>query len=106
VHESGVGATAYFVKAAKKGKKKETQSDGQKKKTCTHCKKLGHEVGECRKLKKEKEEEAAKAKGDTSSKPKAAGTSASAKIAVADDSDSDSDSDSDPDSDLIRLFMS
>ena len=98
VRESGVGATAYFAKAAKKGKKKDFQSDGQKKKKCSHCKKLGHEVGECRKLKKEKEEEAAKAKGDASSKPKAADTSASAKIAVADDSNSDHDP--------IRLFMS
>ena len=98
VHESGVGATAYFAKAAKKGKKKDFQSNGQKKKKCSHCKKLGHEVGECCKLKKEKEEEAAKAKGDTSSKPKAADTLASAKIAVADDSNSDHDP--------ICLFMS
>ena len=94
MRESGVGATAYFVKAAKKGKKKDSQSDGQKKK-CTHCKKLGHEVGECRKLKKEKEE-AAKAKTDSTPKPKA--SDVSAKIAVAEDSDSDSDP--------IRLFMS
>ena len=96
VRESGVGATAYFVKAAKKGKKKDSQSNGQKKKQCTHCKKLGHEVGECRKLKKEKEEEAAKAKTDSTPKPKA--SDASAKIAVAEDSDSDNDP--------IRLFMS
>jgi hypothetical protein len=96
VRESGAGATAYFAKAAKKGKKKDNQSDGQKKKKCTHCKKLGHDVGECRKLKKEKEEEAAKAKTDSAPKPKAA--DASAKIAVAEDSDSDHDP--------VRLFMS
>jgi hypothetical protein len=47
VRESGVGAMAYFVKAGKKGKKKDSQYDGQKKKKCTHCKKLGHEVGKC-----------------------------------------------------------
>jgi hypothetical protein len=96
VRESGVGATAYFVKAAKKGKKKDNQSDGQKKKKCTHCKKLGHEIGECRKLKKEKEDEAAKAKSDSTPKPKA--TDASAKIAVAEDSESESNP--------VRLFMS
>jgi hypothetical protein len=96
VRESGVGATAYFVKAAKKGKKKDNQSDRQKKKKCTHCKKLGHEIGECRKLKKEKEDEAAKAKSDSTPKPKA--TDASAKIAVAEGSESESDP--------VRLFMS
>jgi hypothetical protein len=98
VCELGVGAMAYFAKAAKKGKKKDNQSDRQKKKKCTHCKKLGHEVGECCKLKKEKDEEASKAKGDASSKPKSSDALASVKIAVADDSNSNPDP--------IRLFMS
>ena len=55
VCESGVGATAYFAKAGKKGKKKgNQQSDGQKK--CTHCKIRGHDMGECRRLKRERED--------------------------------------------------
>ena len=94
VRESRVGTTAYFVKAAKKGKKKDFQSNGQKK--CTHCKKLGHKVGKCHKLKKEKEEEATKAKSNLTPKPKAVDTLA--KIADAEDSNSNSN--------LVQLFMS
>jgi hypothetical protein len=89
VRESGVGTMAYFVKAGKKGKKRDNQSDRQKKKKCSHCKKLGHNVGKCRKLKKEKEEEATKAKSDSAPKPKP--VDASANIAVAEDSNSNKD---------------
>ena len=56
VRELGVGATAYFAKAGKKGKKKgNQQSDGQKKK-CAHCKIRGHDMGECCRLKRERED--------------------------------------------------
>jgi transposase InsO family protein len=80
IQESGVSATAFFARAAKKGKSKDKSGDKRKKK-CTHCHKLGHEVGECRKLKREQE-----AKGNTA--PKAtpsSGTNAAApaKAAVA-----------------------
>src|SRR6266702_518218 len=94
VRESGVGTTAYFAKAAKKGKKKGDKPDSQKKKKCTHCKIRGHDVSECRKLKKEQEEAKAKASGDFTSKPKPA--DASAKIALAEEPTSDSDT--------VRLF--
>lgn len=47
VRASGDTAAAYFAKAAKKKR-------GGKK--CTHCNKQGHDVRECRKLKKEQEE--------------------------------------------------
>ena len=96
IHESGVGATAYFAKAGKKGKKKgNQQSDGQKKK-CMHCKIRGHNVGECHRLKREREEEATKAKNDSTSKLKP--TDASAKVAVAKELSSNSDP--------VWLFMS
>ncbi len=47
VRASGDTAAAYFAKAAKK------KREGKK---CAHCNKRGHDVRECRKLKKEKEE--------------------------------------------------
>ena len=94
VCELGVGATAYFVKAAKKGGKKGGGKSDTPKKKCTHCKIRGHEAIDCRKLKREQEEAKAKASGDTA-KPKPAG--ASAKVAVAEE---EPESDSDP----VRLF--
>jgi hypothetical protein len=85
VRESGVGATAYFAKAAKKGgKKKDDKSDVQKKKLCSHCKIRGHDKNECRKLKREQEEaKEAKAKGAETAKSKS--VDAVAKIAVAEE---------------------
>jgi len=49
VRASGVGTIAYFDKAAKKG---QPASDDCEKK-CTHCNERGHDVSECRKLKRE-----------------------------------------------------
>jgi hypothetical protein len=92
MRESGVGTTAYFVKAAKKGKR-DDKPNGQKKKKCTHCKIRGHDASKCQKLKKEKEE--AKAKNESANKPKS--VDASAKIAVAEDEPAS-------DSDTVCLF--
>jgi LTR polyprotein gag-polypeptide-like protein len=64
VCESGMGATAFFAKAVKKGKGKDKKSEDKFKKHCTHCKIHGHDVNECHKLKKELE-----AKGGTSNTP-------------------------------------
>jgi hypothetical protein len=75
VHESGMGATAFFAKAAKKGKEKDKKSEDKSKKHCTHCKIHGHNVSKCHKLKKELE-----AKGGTSNTPSSKPT-ASAKVA-------------------------
>jgi len=94
VRKSGFGATAYFTKATKRGKKGGDEPDKQKKKKCTYCKIRGYDVSECRKLKKEQEEAKAKASGDSTTKPKPA--DASAKIAVAEEPTSDSDT--------VRLF--
>ena len=55
VRASGVGTDAYFAKAAKKG---QSASDDREKK-CAHCNKHGHDVSECRKLKKEQESQSA-----------------------------------------------
>jgi gag-polypeptide of LTR copia-type len=67
IHESGDSAAAFYAKAAKKGKdgkkkleKKEDKDKGkgdkgkhtdQQRKHYTHCKFIGHDVTECRKLK-------------------------------------------------------
>ena len=51
VRASGVGTAAYFARAAENG---QSASNGREKK-CTHCKKRGHDVSECRKLKREQE---------------------------------------------------
>src|SRR5258707_3842301 len=57
IRESGAGATAFFAKASKKTKEsKEKEEKG--KKYCMHCDIRGHNVSDCRKLKKEKEQEA------------------------------------------------
>src|SRR6266702_4795510 len=94
MHKSGVGTTAYFAKAAKKGKKKCDKLDSQKKKKCTHCKICRHDVSKCQKLKKEQEEAKAKASGNFTSKPKPA--DASAKIALTEEPTSNSNT--------VRLF--
>jgi hypothetical protein len=106
IGRSGSDATAFFVKArndARKGKQqgkpKSDQADKPKadrsKQHCSHCDIDGHDVADCRKLKREK----AKA-GDSATKPSDAKDSstkakASAKVALADtSSDDSSDSDS------------
>jgi len=83
VRESGTTATAFFAKIAKKGKWKDDKSGEKGKKRCTHCKLRGHDVSECRKLKREKEQQDTKS-STASTPPKPA---ASAKVAVADSSD-------------------
>lgn len=91
---SGVSATAFFAKAAKKAKKGEKSKADDAKKFCTHCNFKGHDVTECRKLKREQGE------GKTSETPTKAKTSkASAKVAVA-----DKPNESDSDSDVVRLL--
>jgi len=56
VRASGVGTIASFDKAAKKGW---SASDDCEKK-CTHCNKRGHDISECRKLKREQESKGAR----------------------------------------------
>ena len=51
VRASGVGTATYFARAAERG---QPASNGREKK-CTHCNKRGHNVSECRKLKREQE---------------------------------------------------
>jgi hypothetical protein len=51
VRASGVGTAAYFARAAERG---QSASKGREKK-CTHCNKRGHNVSDCRKLKREQE---------------------------------------------------
>jgi hypothetical protein len=92
---SGVGATAFFAKAARKAKKGDKGKSDDAKKHCTHCNIKGHDVTECRKLKREQEE--AKT-ADSSAKAKT--SKASAKIAVADDDPDESGSDSS----VVRLL--
>jgi hypothetical protein len=50
IRASGLAATAYYAKAAKAGKPKQ-RSD----KYCSHCDFRGHDVSECRKLKKQQD---------------------------------------------------
>ncbi len=83
VRESGMGATAFFAKAVKKGKGKDKKSEDKSKKYCSHCKICGHDVSECRKLKKEQE-----AKGGASNSPSSKPT-ASAKVASTDSTTAD-----------------
>ena len=86
VRESGTNASAFFAKIAKKGKGQKDKSGDKAKKQCTHCKFRGHDVKECRKLKKE-QEEAKETKGATKeSSPKPA-LAATAKVAVANSGD-------------------
>jgi Pol polyprotein/LTR polyprotein gag-polypeptide-like protein len=87
IWESGIGATAFFAKAAQRAKGKDKKSEEKSKKHCTHCKIQGHNVSECCKLKRECE-----AKGGTpGTTPKHAPSSTtSAKVATTDSEMSDS----------------
>jgi gag-polypeptide of LTR copia-type len=87
IHKSGIAATVFFTKsglATKKGKGKGKGKDDKSKKYCTHCKIMGHDASECRKLKKEQE-----AKAANSAKPTTATPAAMAKIANTDEPASD-----------------
>src|SRR5258708_39452392 len=80
---SGMGTTVFFAKAVKKGKGKDKKSEDKSKKYCSHCKIHGHDVSECRKLKKEQE-----AKGGASNSPSSKPT-ASAKVTSTDSTTAD-----------------
>ena len=109
IGRSGSDATAFFAKArtdARRSKQqaktaKVDQSDKPKtdrsKQHCTHCDIDGHDVADCRKLKREK----AKA-GDSANKDKP--EKASAKVAVA-ESESDEDSDTPSSKQVVCLLM-
>ena len=90
---SGIGATAFFARAAKKAKKGEKGKAEDAKKFCTHCNFKGHDITECRKLKREQGE------GKANEPSKAKTPKASAKVAVAEKTDR-----SDSDSDVVRLL--
>jgi len=114
IRAAGGDATTYFAKSSSKAKKK--QDNGKK---CTHCKRKGHDVSECRTLKREQEEKAsgsnAKSSDNTSSgkpsnrssgrtsgkapRPSSRKASNTAKVAAA-ESDSSSDSDG-----TVQVFM-
>ena len=92
IRAAGGDTTAYFTKSTAKGKKK--SGNGKK---CSHCNRRGHNVSECRALKKEQEETASgsNTKSNSSSSGKTPGK-ASAKVAAADGSDSD---------ETVQVFM-
>jgi gag-polypeptide of LTR copia-type len=81
IHDSGIGATAFFAKVAKKGKGKK-KPEGRANKKCTHCNFQGHDVSECCKLKKEQE-----TKSSATLKP--GQSTATANVAVVDTAPSD-----------------
>jgi len=83
VRDSGVGATAFFAKASKKGKGNK-KSEEKVKKLCTHCNIQGHEVGECHKLKKQQE-----GKASNTTNPKGSQSTATARVAIADSAPTD-----------------
>ena len=68
IRESGIRATAFFTKASKKTKESKDKEKEKAKKHCTHCDIRGHDISECRKLKKEQETEGM-AKAQTSLMP-------------------------------------
>jgi transposase InsO family protein len=97
IRASGESVTAFFAKsAAKKGRgkgkdkdkdKEKEKSDDKDKKRCTHCRYIGHEKSECRKLKKEQEEKAKAASSSTANvavAPNANASTATANLAQAD----------------------
>ena len=90
VRDSGVGATAFFAKVPKKEKTKK-RSEDKVKKHCTHCNIWGHNMGECRKLKKEQE---GKASSTSHSKP--GQSTVTARVAVAEAAPSEA---------TVQLFM-
>ncbi len=54
IRSSGLEVTTFYSKAGKTGKQK-AKSDEKQKEHCTHCNIRGHDVSECRRLKKEQE---------------------------------------------------
>jgi len=82
IRDSGVGATTFFAKASKKGKGNKKLEE-KAKKLCTHCNIWGHEVGECRKLKKQQEGKA------SNTYPKGSQSTATVRVAVADSAPTD-----------------
>jgi len=108
IREDGGDAKAYYAKSLGPGKGK-NRPDNKKEKQCSHCKRKGHNVSDCRILKQEQEENASKpnfrsgtpSSGKASGKHSSSRASASAKIADADASDhSDSSSD-----ETIQVYM-
>jgi hypothetical protein len=105
ISDSGSTASTFFAKA-KRGRRDQHEKcehnscdKPEKKKTCMCCQFNGHNITECRKLKKELEDAKSNSKKDNSSskslalvklKPK----KASAKLAIADDNSDNSASDS------------
>jgi hypothetical protein len=90
VRDSGVGVTAFFAKVSKKGKVKK-KSEDKAAKHCTHCNIRGHNISECRKLKKEQE-----GKASSTSQSRPGQSTASARVAVADTTSSEA---------TVQLFM-
>ena len=86
MYESGTSASTFFTKISKKGKGPKDKSADKAKKQCTHCKFRGHNVKECRKMKKEKEK-AKEAKGGTTESPPKPAPAMTTKVAVANLSD-------------------
>src|SRR5713226_5475972 len=86
VHASGSTAVTFFAKAAKKRGK----ADSKDKKKCTHCKRKGHNVSECRKLKQENEaKNSPPPMGQKALPASSAPKKSSARLAAADSDDSD-----------------
>ena len=83
IRELGAGATTFFAKASKKTKESKEKEKEKGKKYCMHCDICGHNVSDCRKLKKEKEQEA---EGTTKPQGMPAPTTSSSKAITQKDS--------------------
>jgi hypothetical protein len=77
IRVGGGDATAFFAKAAGK-RDKNRESNWDPNKNCTHCNRRGHDITDCRKLKREKEKEEKTAKEKATSSDAAASANANA----------------------------
>jgi hypothetical protein len=92
IRVGGGDAIAYFAKAAS-WKAKSRDGNRGNDKYCTHCNKRGHDISECRKVKKENEEKEKAAAASTTNNSGTADTTVTAAIAR-----------TTPGDDIIRLF--
>jgi hypothetical protein len=101
IMESGNSFMAFYAKATKKGKSKKPAGNDKK---CTHCKIKGHDVKECRKLKREREKAASPKTDSKATETTTAPPTATAKVAVTESTAFDDDSDNDLPQTPIPVF--
>ena len=85
IHTSGLTTTAFFAKAAKHGQLK-LKSD-KAPKHCSHCDICGHDVSECRKLKRQQENKTPTPPKKAKALPSSANVANANSDATSDDSD-------------------